>query len=104
MAAWPCQPVLRQPVFGRFLGVTGGVGRHLSAFATSGGERGASDGLGTRSPPSMRRLNSIYVYGADEIDDQLRLIKGGGGRRCLAREDLATASDRIGVIADESNS
>ena len=39
--------------------------------------------------------------GADELDDQLRLIKGGGG--ALLREKIvASASDRMVVIADRS--
>jgi ribose 5-phosphate isomerase A len=43
----------------------------------------------------------LTVDGADEIDDQLRLIKGGGG--ALLREKIvATASDQMVVIADES--
>lgn len=43
----------------------------------------------------------LTVDGADEIDDQLRLIKGGGG--ALLREKIvATASDRVVVIADDS--
>ena len=41
----------------------------------------------------------LTVDGADEIDDQLRLIKGGGG--ALLREKIvATASERMIVIAD----
>ncbi|MGH6736602.1 MAG: ribose-5-phosphate isomerase RpiA [Methyloceanibacter sp.] len=43
----------------------------------------------------------LTVDGADEIDDQLRLIKGGGG--ALLREKIvATASARMVVIADDS--
>jgi ribose 5-phosphate isomerase A len=43
----------------------------------------------------------LTIDGADEIDDQLRMIKGGGG--ALLREKIvATASDRMVVIADES--
>jgi ribose 5-phosphate isomerase A len=43
----------------------------------------------------------LTVDGADELDDQLRLIKGGGG--ALLREKIvATASDRMVVIADAS--
>lgn len=43
----------------------------------------------------------LTVDGADEIDDQLRLIKGGGG--ALLREKIvATASDQMVVIADNS--
>jgi ribose 5-phosphate isomerase A len=43
----------------------------------------------------------LTVDGADEFDDQLRLIKGGGG--ALLREKIvASASDRMVVIADRS--
>ncbi|MGH6865735.1 MAG: ribose-5-phosphate isomerase RpiA [Methyloceanibacter sp.] len=43
----------------------------------------------------------LTVDGADEIDDELRMIKGGGG--ALLREKIvATASDQMVVIADES--
>ena len=43
----------------------------------------------------------LTIDGADEIDERLRLIKGGGG--ALLREKIvATASDRMVVIADES--
>ena len=43
----------------------------------------------------------LTVDGADEIDDSLRLIKGGGG--ALLREKIvAMASDRMVVIADHS--
>ena len=43
----------------------------------------------------------LTVDGADEVDDELRLIKGGGG--ALLREKIvATASERMVVIADFS--
>lgn len=43
----------------------------------------------------------VTVDGADELDGELRLIKGGGG--ALLREKIvATASDRMIVIADAS--
>jgi ribose 5-phosphate isomerase A len=43
----------------------------------------------------------LTVDGADEIDDRLRLIKGGGG--ALLREKIvAAASDHMIVIADQS--
>jgi len=43
----------------------------------------------------------LTVDGADEIDEQLRLIKGGGG--ALLREKIvATASQRMVVISDVS--
>jgi ribose 5-phosphate isomerase A len=43
----------------------------------------------------------LTVDGADESDDQLRLIKGGGGA-WLREKIVATASDRMVVIADGS--
>ena len=43
----------------------------------------------------------LTVDGADEIDEELRLIKGGGG--ALLREKIvATASARLVIIADQS--
>ncbi|WP_088343496.1 MULTISPECIES: ribose 5-phosphate isomerase A [Rhodomicrobium] len=43
----------------------------------------------------------LTIDGADEIDDSLRLIKGGGG--ALLREKIvAMASDRMVVIADHT--
>lgn len=43
----------------------------------------------------------LTIDGADEVDRNLRLIKGGGG--ALLREKIvASASDRMIVIADES--
>ncbi len=43
----------------------------------------------------------LTIDGADELDNELRLIKGGGG--ALLREKIvATASDRMLVIADAS--
>lgn len=43
----------------------------------------------------------LTIDGADELDRELRLIKGGGG--ALLREKIvATASDRMIVIADHS--
>lgn len=43
----------------------------------------------------------LTVDGADEVDDQLRLIKGGGGA-LLHEKIVATASKRLVVIADEA--
>ena len=46
-------------------------------------------------------LLDLTIDGADEIDGELRLIKGGGG--ALLREKIvATASDRMVVIADSA--
>ena len=43
----------------------------------------------------------LTIDGADEIDPLLRLIKGGGGAH-LREKIVATSSDRMIVIADES--
>jgi ribose 5-phosphate isomerase A len=43
----------------------------------------------------------LTVDGADEIDPLLRLIKGGGGAH-LREKMVATSSERMIVIADES--
>jgi len=49
---------------------------------------------------SVGDLN-VYVDGADEADEHLRLIKGGGG--ALTREKIvAAASERFVCIADDS--
>ena len=43
----------------------------------------------------------VTVDGADELDEHLRLVKGGGG--ALLREKIvATSSDKMVVIADDS--
>jgi ribose 5-phosphate isomerase A len=43
----------------------------------------------------------LTVDGADELDDELRLVKGGGGAH-LREKIVASASRRMIVIADES--
>lgn len=43
----------------------------------------------------------LTVDGADEIDSKLRLVKGGGGAH-LREKIVATASDRMIAVADES--
>ncbi|MFO1207745.1 MAG: ribose-5-phosphate isomerase RpiA [Amaricoccus sp.] len=54
----------------------------------------------------LRKLDDVEhidltVDGADEIDDKLNLIKGGGAA-LLQEKIVAAASDRMVVIADES--
>lgn len=62
--------------------------------------------LATKLGVPMSNLDDIphldlTIDGADELDGQLRLIKGGGG--ALLREKIvATSSDRMIVIADAS--
>lgn len=66
----------------------------------------ATAALATRLGIKLATLDDIpyldlTVDGADEIDADLRLIKGGGG--ALLREKIvATASDRMLVIADHT--
>jgi ribose 5-phosphate isomerase A len=77
-------------------------GLRVICVPTSEVTRGQAEGLGIplTTLDETPRLD-LTVDGADEIDDQLRLIKGGGG--ALLREKIvATASDRMVVIADES--
>jgi ribose 5-phosphate isomerase A len=57
-------------------------------------------GIALTTLDDIDRLD-LTVDGADEIDSALNLIKGGGG--ALLREKIvATASDRMIVIADDS--
>jgi ribose 5-phosphate isomerase A len=47
---------------------------------------------------SNAQLN-VCIDGADEVDEQLVLIKGGGG--CLTQEKIvASASERLVIVAD----
>ncbi|HBQ23225.1 MAG TPA: ribose 5-phosphate isomerase A, partial [Alphaproteobacteria bacterium] len=43
----------------------------------------------------------MTVDGADEVDGELQLIKGGGGAH-LREKIVASASDRVLIIVDES--
>jgi len=57
-------------------------------------------GIPLTSFDEVRTLD-LYVDGADEIDPELRMIKGGGG--ALLREKIvASASKRRVIIVDES--
>jgi len=63
-------------------------------------EQAKSLNIKLASLDELQRLD-ITVDGADELDDALRLIKGGGG--ALLREKIvAGASDKMIVIADDS--
>ncbi|RYE55817.1 MAG: ribose-5-phosphate isomerase RpiA [Rhizobiaceae bacterium] len=96
-----------------------GTGSTAEEFVRLLAER-VAEGLNVRGVPTSERtarlcldlgvpLNSLdelpeldlTIDGADELDGQLRLIKGGGG--ALLREKIvAAASRRMIVIADES--
>lgn len=78
--------------------------RHRVDTTVSSSERSAS--LLQKMGFSVTDLNAvprvdIYVDGADEANEQLQLIKGGGA--ALTREKIiAAAADRFICIADES--
>ncbi len=77
-------------------------GLHVVCVPTSEATRAQAERLGIplTTLDETPQLD-LTVDGADEIDDQLRMIKGGGG--ALLREKIvATASARMVVIADES--
>ena len=77
-----------------------GFKRALRADLGGHARSGRALGIPLTTLDETPHLN-LTVDGADEIDDQLRLIKGGGG--ALLREKIvATASDQMVVIADES--
>ena len=69
---------------------------------TSEATREQAESLNIKLAPldELQRLD-MTVDGADELDDALRLIKGGGG--ALLREKIvAAASDKMIVIADDT--
>lgn len=96
-----------------------GTGSTAEAFVRLLGER-VAEGLSVIGVPTSERTADLArslhiplttlddhprldltIDGADELDDELRLIKGGGG--ALLREKIvATASERMIVVADAS--
>src|SRR5258708_1065712 len=76
-------------------GALGGRG-----VGTSGGweELARSVGIAVRAPDDVAAID-LTIDGADELDGELRLIKGGGG--ALTREKIvARASSRVVIVAD----
>jgi ribose 5-phosphate isomerase A len=78
------------------------AGLDVLCVATSEATQAQAEKLGIRiSSLDETPFLDLTVDGADEIDGELRLIKGGGG--ALLREKIvATASGRMIVIADGS--
>jgi ribose 5-phosphate isomerase A len=78
------------------------AGLRITGVPTSEATRAQAERLGI----SLTTLDAVpfldlTVDGADELDDELRLIKGGGG--ALLREKIvAMSSERMIVIADAS--
>jgi ribose 5-phosphate isomerase A len=89
-------------LFVELLGERVRAGLDIIAVPTSEATRAdaARCGIALTTLDDIDRLD-LTVDGADEIDPALNLIKGGGG--ALLREKIvATASDRMIVIADDS--
>jgi ribose 5-phosphate isomerase A len=77
-------------------------GLRVTCVPTSEASRAQAERLGLALVTlDQQPYLDLTVDGADELDDELRLIKGGGG--ALLREKIvATASERMVVIADHS--
>ncbi len=76
--------------------------KNIACFATSRASREAAVELNIPMLPDDLPLNiDVTIDGADEVDPQLNLIKGGGG--ALLREKLvAQATAREIIVVDES--
>ncbi len=80
--------------------VTSGLRVRATATSNASHTLGASLGLAMLAFDDLARVD-LTIDGADEIDPQLRAIKGAGG--ALLREKvIAAASDRVIVIVDSS--
>jgi ribose 5-phosphate isomerase A len=88
--------------FIRLLGDRVKSGLRIRGIPTSehSGERAASLGIPLTTLDECPEID-VTVDGADEVDPQLRLIKGGGG--ALLREKIvASASKQLVIIADST--
>ncbi|SMX24747.1 ribose-5-phosphate isomerase RpiA [Boseongicola aestuarii] len=77
-------------------------GLEITAVATSSqtAKQAQEVGIKVSSLNDVKWLD-LTIDGADEYDDELNLIKGGGGA-LLQEKIVATASDRMIVIADST--
>jgi len=77
-------------------------GLDITAVATSSqtAKQAADAGIKVSSLNKVKWLD-LTIDGADEYDDELNLIKGGGGA-LLQEKIVATASDRMIVITDST--
>lgn len=89
-------------IFVDLLGARVKAGLDVVGVATSEATRRQAAALGIRlTTLDDDPMLDLTVDGADEFDDHLNLIKGGGG--ALLREKIvAAASDRMVVVADAS--
>ncbi len=84
------------------LGAAVQAGLKVQGTATSMASAALAQQVGIPLIEPRRGLRfDLTVDGADELDGQLRLIKGGGGA-LLREKTLETASDYLLVIADSS--
>jgi ribose 5-phosphate isomerase A len=88
--------------FIRQLGAAVQNGLKVQGTATSLASEALAQQLGIPLLKPRRGLRfDLTVDGADELDGQLRLIKGGGGA-LLREKTIETASDYLLVVADSS--
>ncbi|MFQ5959383.1 MAG: ribose-5-phosphate isomerase RpiA [Alphaproteobacteria bacterium] len=86
----------------RLLGERVRAGLDVTGVATSRATQALAEeaGIPLTSLEEVTRLD-LTIDGADEVDPELRLIKGGGG--ALLREKIvASVSDRLVVVVDSS--
>ncbi len=77
-----------------------GEGLRVTGVPTSArtAELARAEGIAVVTLDETPRLD-LTIDGADEVDDELRLVKGGGGA-LLHEKIVAAASDRVVIVAD----
>jgi len=79
-----------------------GERRDLVAFATSAATRREAEALGIPMlPDELPRDLDVTIDGADEVDPELNLIKGGGGAH-LREKLVAQATRRELIVVDDT--